>query len=224
MYNTTPITFNRVYSAPWAVESISWEVALKPNIRYIRSILSQSHSRRASPENSTEAQYTWIIQQYYIIHIRPGNNRLSAHTLRFSPEPNTQRHFGSRPNRTPNLPRTQLSLEETLRFSPESNTQRCPRGSQESPCKPAWLRETPYSTILSSLRVFGQYGSGCPARTGVPLWYWCLTPTAGTLSRRERCQHRPTITLKRRSMRDTLTFVYPTGPYYLLITLLIETG
>ena len=41
MYNTTPITFNRVYSAPWAVESISWVVALKPIIRYIRCILLQ---------------------------------------------------------------------------------------------------------------------------------------------------------------------------------------
>ena len=107
-------------------------------------------------------------------------------------------HFGSRPNRTPRgtsvLARTEHPIfrahnsvlarrdtsvlartehPEALRFSPEPNTHRCPQGSQESPCNPAWLRETPYSTILSSLRVFGQYGSGCPAR---------LTPTANTLT------------------------------------------
>ena len=66
------------------------------------------------------SRYTRIIPTLYIYY-RPGNNRLSAHTLRFSPDPNSffrahklgsrpnrapqrhplSNHFGSRPNRTP---------------------------------------------------------------------------------------------------------------------------
>ena len=98
-------------------------------------------------------------------------------------------HFGSRPNRTPRgtsvLARTEHPIfrahnsvlarrdtsvlartehPEALRFSPEPNTQRCPQGSQESGLAPG-------NSLLDyplSLRVFGQYGPGCPARTGVP--------------------------------------------------------
>ena len=92
---------------------------------------------------------------------------ISMHTLRFSPELNTL------------LPRTQLGSHLSrkprgihiyaLRFSPEPNTQSCPQGSQESPCKPAWLRETPYATILSSLRILVQSGLGAQLGRASPM-------------------------------------------------------
>ena len=150
MYNTTPITFNMVYLAPRALESISRELALKPII--YRSIVQYYiHTVGEHHPISTLARYTIIIQ-YIKTHYRPGNNHLSAHTLRFSPEPNTQRYplisartlrFSPEPN-TLRYPLYEhfsflawtehpcLSHCTTLRFSPEPNTQCCPQGSQET--------------------------------------------------------------------------------------------
>ena len=70
-----------------------------------------------------------IIHTYY----RPGNNRL----------PHTQ--FG--------YPGPKSFFRAPSSVLPNTHVQCYLQGFQESPCKPAWLRETPYTTLLSSLQI-----------------------------------------------------------------------
>ena len=133
------------------MESISWEVALKPNIKVHHIHTVGEHLQRIalkpsiprSSHNITLNTFVRGITVFPRTHFGSPepNTHLSRTQLGF-PEPNTQRH-----------PHTRFDL-------PEPNTQSYPQGSQESPCKPAWFREAPYLTILSSLRILVRSGLG----------------------------------------------------------------
>ena len=96
---------------------------------------------------------------------RLGKHPLSAHLL--------SAHFRSRPGKAPTF-RAPLSRPKS---TPLSAT-----GFREFPYKPAWLRETPYTTIDVFPVVSGVLTTKFPARAGIPLWLWGLASTIRTLT------------------------------------------
>ena len=95
----------------------------------------------------------------------PGKHPLSAHLL--------SAHFRSRLGKTPTF-RAPLSRPKS---TPPSAT-----GFREPPYKPAWLRETPYTTIDVFPVVSGVFTTNYPARAGIPLRLWGLASTIRTLT------------------------------------------
>ena len=127
--NTTQMTFNRVYWAPRALESASWELALKPSLYNNHPI----HSNSFRPGN-THFPRTWCLAR--------GNTH---------------------------IPRTSVS--------PTSAT-----GFREPPNKPAWPRETPYTTVDVFPMDSVLFNPIYPAWASIPLRLWGLTPTFRTLT------------------------------------------
>ena len=115
--------------------------------------------------------YYTIIVQYTIFNVRPGNNRL--------PRP----HLVLSPGETPTF-RAPLSRPKS---TPPSAT-----GFREPPYKPAWLRETPYTTIGVLPVVSGVFTTKFPARAGIPLQLWSLASTIRTLTNMVGGRNRPT--------------------------------
>ena len=85
-------------------------------------------------------------------YFRLGKHPLSAHLL--------SAHFRSRLGKAPTF-RAPLSRPKS---TPPSAT-----GFREPPYKPAWLRETPYTTIGVFPVVSGVFTTKFPARAGIPL-------------------------------------------------------
>ena len=162
MYNTTPITFNRVYSAPWV---------LKPIIRFIRCILLQY----------TGGEHLQIIALKPSTHDSSHNITLQS-LVRGTVFPRT--HFGSRPNWTPRgtsvLTRTEHSIFRAhCAVLARSDTSVLAR--TEHPAMPAGISGVPLQAGLAPgnsildypvfpAGICSIYGAGCPARTGVPRW------------------------------------------------------
>ena len=145
-----------------------------------------------------------------------------AHTI--SREAPTFRALQSLARGNTHIPRTSISPEPRIRSRP-NRTPRSPAGIREPPYKPNWPRETPYLTIVVFPAVRFTARPGYPARAGIPLSFWGLTPTLRTLA--------PTVwvlseqahkSLYINFSSDTLSYVYPTDFPSFRITLYIDSG
>ena len=122
--------------------------------------------------------YYTIIVQYKIITSRPGNNRLPcycnlARGNTHFPRIYFPRISGLARGKHPHSAHLNLARSPT----PTSAT-----GFREPPYKPAWLRETPYTTIEVFPVVSVVLNPNYPARAGIPLRLWGLASTIRTLT------------------------------------------
>ena len=138
------------------VESISWELTLKPIIHNNNPIITTLNSF---------VRGTTVFRAHTI---SPGGNthfpRTSVSRLGKAP---TFCALQSRPNRPQSCP---------------NRTPRPPAGFREPPYKPNWPRETPYATIVVFRAVRFTVRPGYPTRAGIPLRFCGLTPTLRILA------------------------------------------
>ena len=123
-----------------------------------------------------------------LLQSRPGKHPLSAHLL--------SAHLRSRPGKAPTFRAHQSRPKST----PTSATR-----FREPPYKPAWLRETPYTTIDVFPVVSVGLDPNYPARADIPLRWWGLASTIRTLTNSMRpAETGPQITLFTTQIISTL--------------------
>ena len=169
------------------MESISWELALKPGILHTQyNIVIMVES--ISWELALKPGYYTIIVQYTLISSVRGTTVFCAHTILARgrhPLPRSSAHLKSRLGKTPTY-RAPLSRPKS---TPTSVAGFPPPESRPG------LREIPYTTTMSSLRSYGVSVPEYPLRAGVPLVIWGLASTMRTLTIWwVACGNRPQIT------------------------------
>ena len=138
------------------MESICWELALKPIIY------------NKSPIIITLTPFVRGTTVFRTHPISPGGNTHFPRTSVSRPgKAPTFRALQSCPNRTQSRP---------------NQTPRPPVGFREPPYKPNWPRDTRYAAIVVFPADFLTVKPKYPARAGIPLWFWGLTPRSGLLA------------------------------------------
>ena len=117
--------------------------------------------------------YYTIIVQYAIFNVCWGNNRLPRSGTLARGNTHLLRIY---------FPRTSGLARGKHPHSHPKSTPPSATGFREPPYKPAWLRETPYTTIGVFPVVSGVCTTKFPARAGIPLQLGGLASTIRTLT------------------------------------------